>query len=363
MGRIRLVKGEDTRSNVGQLIKMGISFLDKGFTPLECYLYQFYKKAKSTDGYVSSRWIEKVFRPKLNSLPFVRIVKNKLVFYYYYNRRKLPVVKVFGFFHPTRGFTARRGNLRNIADLKKLLTSIKAKRIVAKPSCTLGGKGMMLVESLRSDKLFDVYEEREITLDDFFDQMLADITIRQPREDSCTGYLLQEYLSPHPLMNPLKGKALNTVRIATLRDASGAVHPDFAMIRIGKPTSVTDNLHKGGVVAGVDLETGRISQAIYGYEQDKGPWVEKKNLDIGSLFKQRKIPQWERMVETVQRFHDTTPGINSIGWDVALSRDGPVVVEGNDNWDMVIAQIIDGGYLTPRRREIFSGYGLRLPHR
>lgn len=363
LGRVRFVKRKDARSYVGQFFRMGTAFLGEGFTPLECHLYEFYKKAKSTDGYISRKWIEKEFRPKLNPFLYVRIVKNKLVFFYFYNRRKLPVLKVFGLLHPLTGFTTRRERLRSISDLQRVLAGIKGRYLVAKPPCTLGGKGMMVMKPLKDGKLYDVQREEEISLEGFYTRMIDDITLRQPIQDSCTGYLLQEYLPPHPSMNPLKGKVLNTVRIATLRDVSGNVRTDFAMIRVAKPSAVIDNLHKGGVVAGIGVESGEVSSITYGYERDEGPWVERKDIDLGDSFKRRRIPQWEGMVEMVREFHEVTPGINSIGWDVALTKKGPVVVEGNDNWDMVIAQVIEGPYLTPSRRKILKGYGVKMPTR
>lgn len=33
------------------------------------------------------------------------------------------------------------------------------------------------------------------------------------------------------------------------------------------------------------------------------------------------------------RLHDDLPGLHSVGWDVAFTPDGPIVIEGNDNWN------------------------------
>ncbi|MBD3286362.1 hypothetical protein GF359_07395 [candidate division WOR-3 bacterium] len=212
-----------------------------------------------------------------------------------------------------------------------------------------------------SGNVLDVQSGQEITFQELHDKLVADINVRQPREDSCTGYLIQTCLFPQSSLNPLKGKALNTLRIATLRDIEGGIHLDFAMIRIADPEAVSDNLHRGGMVAGVDVNTGGISSVTYGYENETGPWLEKKPIDLGSYFKKRKVPKWKLMTETAMRFHSVTPGLNSIGWDVSLTKRGPVVIEGNDNWDMIIAQVVEGGYLTSERRGILSGYNIKLP--
>jgi len=358
---IRLVKSPEARSRTGQLFFMGRAFMSRGFTPLECYLYEFFLKSSATRDYVSRRWIENSFRPALNSRRYLKLLKNKLVFSRFYARKKLPVLGILGLFHPSFGFSVKGGGLKTGKDLKYLLQKIRTKRIVAKPPCSIGGKGMMVVEQVASGKLLDIQTEQEITFERLHERLLTDIATRQPREDSCTGYLLQPYLSPQPSLNPLKGRALNTLRIATLRDIDDNIYLDFGMIRIARPGAVTDNMHRGGMVASVEVNTGEISPVTYGFENETGPWLEKKPADLGSYFKKRLVPKWKQMTEMVKEFHSETPGLNSIGWDVTLSKHGPVVIEGNDNWDMIIAQVIEGGYLTPRRRKILSQYGVKLP--
>lgn len=359
--RIRFAREEGVRSSFAQFFHMSACFAFKKFTPLEYYLYGFYRRDKPIRGYVPNRWIEREFRPKLNPLPVAGLVKNKLLFYYFYSKRDLPVVEVYGLYHPEQGYTRDEAPLRTLSDLKSLLAKIKSPCLVAKPPCSLGGKGMVVLRRIAADRFRNLETDRELSLTGFYELMEDDIANRQPREDSCLGYLLQEYFPPHPDLNPLNGKPLNTVRIATLKDRKGEVHIDFAMLRVGKPTAVTDNMHKGGVVAGVDVHSGEISPVTFGYESDEGPWVEEKTQDIGALFSNRRIPRWKQIITTVTEFHRALEGVNSIGWDVALTDKGPVVIEGNDNWDMVIAQVIDGPYLTADRQKLLDSLGVNLP--
>lgn len=43
------------------------------------------------------------------------------------------------------------------------------------------------------------------------------------------------------------------------------------------------------------------------------------------------------------RFHTFLPSIHSIGWDIAITKDGPCFVEGNDNWEVSLVQICSHG--------------------
>jgi len=347
---------------------MAAAYLSAGFTPLECYLYHFLCRNTSRKGYVSTRWIERQFRAKLNPPPATVLLKNKLQFYQFYKKHNLPVAELlavieYGGLLPLRCPSTTQPTtdlpvVRTVQDLRQLLAGISTECLVAKPLASLGGKGMMLLKRTGPDRLIDLSSNEPITAEQLFDRMVADITARQVREDSATGYLLQEHITCHPVMNPLKGKALNTVRIATLRDTAGKIHFDFAMLRIAKPDSVTDNLHKGGVVAGIEPAEGTIANVTYGYETAEGPYVERKNRDLSALFPEGKVPQWHDLLQLAITAHSLLPKVNSVGWDVALSTKGPILIEGNDNWDMVIAQIIDGPYLASRRKPILAAYGL-----
>jgi glutathione synthase/RimK-type ligase-like ATP-grasp enzyme len=73
------------------------------------------------------------------------------------------------------------------------------------------------------------------------------------------------------------------------------------------------------------------------------------------------VPFWQEMAELAKRAAAISPELKTVGWDIALSRNGPVLMEGNDNWDMVIAQVLAGGYLTGERREILREYGMIFP--
>ena len=34
---------------------------------------------------------------------------------------------------------------------------------------------------------------------------------------------------------------------------------------------------------------------------------------------------------------------HSIGWDIAITKDGPMFIEGNDRWEVSMIQAVHGG--------------------
>ncbi|MCK8622032.1 hypothetical protein [Prevotella sp. E13-27] len=71
-------------------------------------------------------------------------------------------------------------------------------------------------------------------------------------------------------------------------------------VRIGREGSIVDNWAFGGVFVGIDAKTGRL--------MDK------------SILKPK-----------------------SIGWDIAITPQGPMVIEGNDRWEITLIQAVHGG--------------------
>ena len=52
----------------------------------------------------------------------------------------------------------------------------------------------------------------------------------------------------------------------------------------------------------------------------------------------RRLSCWNDVVDLGIRAHDHFDPFHSIGWDIAIAEDGPVLVEGNHNWGVMIGQ-------------------------
>lgn len=354
--------GEST--SLRQVFSMGMLGLRHGFSPLEYYLYDFDGKNRSRESrlsFISNDRIIRIFRRRLNNKHWIPLLQNKLLFFLFYSRFNLPVVKVYGFYHPNGGYALDGTLFNDSKELKVWLHKRRYKNLVVKPIGSLGGKGIMVFDEFISADTLKGNDGRTYTLDDIVDFMHKDIMKRQRIEDSCCGYLIEEKIIQDPAMNVLSSASLNSVRIATLLTSEGKVRLDFAMLRVGKEGSLTDNLHQGGYVVNIDLSDGSLDRKTFGYRGKEGPWVEEKEVRVNGLFRNGRVPHWEDMVALAKQAAALSPELRTVGWDIALSRDGPVLMEGNDNWDMVIAQVLAGAYLTPERRRILKEYGMEFP--
>ena len=150
------------------------------------------------------------------------------------------------------------------------------------------------------------------------------------------GYdLVEEYVVQHPQLMELSPSGLNTVRIFTQITGNKIDFPG-ARLRISVNSPV-DNMGAGNIAAPVDIDTGIVTGA--GVYSDITKADEEIHPVTGKAIKGFKIPFWNETIEMVRKaaLHDT--GNRSIGWDIAITKNGPLLIEGNHNWCKLLWQL------------------------
>ena len=166
--------------------------------------------------------------------------------------------------------------------------------------------------------------------------------------------MIQAFVRQHPAMSSLHSQSVNTIRLLTVRSLKdGQIHVMPSILRIGTGDSIVDNTSQGGLAVGIDIETGYLKQ--YGfYKPDFGYDVivngvetprfkEEEHPDSHIKFAEFKIPYFEEVVRQAKYYHAMMPTLHSIGWDIAIGEDGPIFIEGNDNWEITGPQTCNGG--------------------
>lgn len=144
-----------------------------------------------------------------------------------------------------------------------------------------------------------------------------------------SNVILEECISRHPALI-FNNKSVNTIRLITVRDSNGLVHFVKAGLRCGVGESFVDNLSAGGVAYPVDVKRGFIEEpGVNGsYSLGKKDYVFiHPGTDIFMLGYQ--IPFWKETLELVESAALKLENIRFVGWDIAITPDGPSLVEGN----------------------------------
>lgn len=138
--------------------------------------------------------------------------------------------------------------------------------------------------------------------------------------------VIEECVVQHPDL-VFEGKSVNTIRIVTMLDTQGNPHILTAALRCGVNGSVVDNFSAGGVGYPVNIEHGIIE--TYGVQianRHKQIYVHP-GTDIVMVGK--AIPYWKETLEMLEEAAKVLPQLRYVGWDVAVTEQGPLIIEGN----------------------------------
>lgn len=155
-------------------------------------------------------------------------------------------------------------------------------------------------------------------------------------------WLIQPVIEQHPALKAFGTKSVNTIRIITIKGKSGGISVFNAFLRLGaSKDSFVDNRAIGGYGIGIDIDSGKLMK--YGFQHDQFGVKTDKHPLSGILFEGYQIPFWKETIELIEKAHRQFYEIQSIGWDVAISENGPILLEGNDDWEIGGPQDTAGG--------------------
>ena len=155
-----------------------------------------------------------------------------------------------------------------------------------------------------------------------------------PKADS---FVIQQRLKNHPELIRLGGtQSLQTVRIITFVDSNGQcliLHAHLKPI-IGRHIVDTfiDGL-TGNVEAAISLDNGLLKPANQITSTGAGIKIISIHPETGVSFDQFQLPSWPQTCRLVKEAAPEFLPVRAIGWDVALTPDGPCIVEANIWWD------------------------------
>ena len=134
--------------------------------------------------------------------------------------------------------------------------------------------------------------------------------------------IVEGFLIQHADLSKLYPHSVNTIRVATICH-DGKVEIPYAILRMGAYGSCVDNFTTGGMVADVDLETGKTRT----HAVDVHGKVFELHPDTQVPIKGYQIPCWHEGLEMVRKAGSQVNGY--IGWDLAIGVNGPTLIEGN----------------------------------
>lgn len=136
--------------------------------------------------------------------------------------------------------------------------------------------------------------------------------------------LCEEFVVQHKDVSALYPHSVNTYRVVTVL-TEGVPHIVYAFIRIGNGGRFVDNINAGGMAAPINIDTGVIEYPAF----DKDSIYYETHPYTGCPIQGWQLPMWKESVELVLSAATVVPQVGYVGWDVAVTEKGPLLIEGN----------------------------------
>src|SRR5262249_4778198 len=196
-----------------------------------------------------------------------------------------------------------------------------------KPVVGGGGEGVRVLVR-KSDRLY--LNEGPLTVD-----RLREL-VKGFKNELVSGYVEQCEIT-----SALFPKTANTLRFLTMWDVDkNEPFIAAAVLRIGCARSYpVDNWAKGGLVAQVDLTTGRIGSAVNQSDQDRTLIWHVTHPESGTRIEGVVLPHWNLVKTRMLEICRSLPLLRYVGWDLVLTAEGFKILEGNSLPSVTILQV------------------------
>ncbi|WP_406683894.1 hypothetical protein N1F78_14550 [Seonamhaeicola sp. MEBiC1930] len=193
--------------------------------------------------------------------------------------------------------------------------NINESSLFLKPINGIGGIGCILLNK----------EKFKIQISDYYKTLLKQ------------NYIHQEKIIQHSGLNKIYSKSINSLRINTYLDEHGKSHVISALMRFGTGNLITDNETSGGFYIALNLETGILS-GVGRQDIKRGGNIITHHPDTKTQLDGFKVPFIKESVELALLAAKMLP-TRIVGWDIALTNNGPVLIEGNSNPSLHMADV------------------------
>ncbi len=172
--------------------------------------------------------------------------------------------------------------------------------VIIKPISGDGGRGIQKIEY-----------NNKLNIEELYDELVNNKQL-----------LIEECIIQHDKINELYSGSVNTIRLFTFVK-NGESYFLRAIFKIGNG-EVVDNYANKGMFTVLSDEGKVLYQAIDkdGNVYEYHPITNQKIVDF-------QVPFFKETVALVLEAAKVVPKVAYIGWDVAITNDGPIIVEGN----------------------------------
>ena len=317
-----LVKASEHRSYVRQIYEIIQHKVVINVNPLDYYRHEFYKNGETLEQ--KSRYVilggSRYWPFENNAFKFAVTLNNKYI--------QKTLLKGFGL--PTPEVLTTIGIDYDIKDRDQLENFLgeNQRDIVFKPISSAQGKNILVVTK-RDNQYF--LGEQPITYDDIWNHV---------KRDMKNGYLFEEKVVNHSSIADINPSCLNTSRVITIKTNDNKWHIAVCIAKFGRAGSFVDNASAGGIVLWPD-NMGKIIDAYDFLTRE--PIIH--HPDTGARLTGIELAGYQQVNELALQASEKFCFMGAIGWDIAYTDNGAMIIEGNSISGVDKIQIGKGGMI------------------
>lgn len=300
-----------------------------GLTFEEYHFFELYKHSRADyAGYMGDHRARAAFF-LANDLSNWDAAEDKLNFAQAMAAAGLPTPEIRALAHATRTMEGIR-SLASEDDVRAFLQSC-ALPVFGKPAMASHGDGAVQITGRRGEQF----------VNDCGDMFNADqLSNEIAGYVQGSGYLFQEVLQPHEGIAKITGGRLATMRMLVMLGPDGPAMR-HALLRMAAGDNRVDNFRrKGNLIAPVDRASGMLGPAHCGI----GPASQQlaAHPDTGERIDGFVVPGFAQAAQLACTASLHFPTLHLQSWDVAVTDQGPVLLEMNPGGNFNILQLAAG---------------------
>lgn len=224
------------------------------------------------------------------------------------------------------------------SEVLQQLIDLLPQTFIAKPSFGFQGKGVLFFRKWQSRIfLWSGEELSDVAFLNLMGELLGVQHVSIQSEFTTQYVLFQERLLAHPTLFQITGRdTTQSLRVCTLLRKSGEPVILFVFLKLLAGTNLIDNFQKGktgNLLAHVDRFSGSVVRVIgtdkvFGLKRGVSAHIDTNQALLGL-----KVPYWDAACDLALSAAKAFHGSRAVGWDIALTPDGPLLLEGNGTWD------------------------------
>lgn len=281
--------------------------------PFYYFKEQYRKDVTDYKAYISTGETNRIkSSPNFKKPEFLALDQNKLFFALFCKTHQLPT-PVLGGFNYTQAFYLNEKVcvVKNSNDLKlyfkALFNETGWNSVFLKP-----------MQGERGTGCFKVHRDKVESIDAELTNTLL-----------TNSYIHQEVIQQHEAINQINPNCVNSIRIESFKDKWGVGHALNAYLKIGDDKEIVDNASSGGFWVEIDIEAGKLKGM--GHQNMEYGGAEFPLHPVSKIkFDGFEIPFFKEMMALFERASSYFPH-RILGWDIAISIEGPTLIEINAN--------------------------------